>query len=120
MQSKVGYVTPEQSIAEALEVMFKNRYHDVLVEKNGVFVGVVTWNELMKVDAQQRDSLRVEQMPLKQISIYQDESILEAHKITIREKIDLIPVVLRENPSKVVGALTSEAIANAYEQARNR
>jgi len=64
--------------------------------------------------------MRVEQMPLKKISVYSDESILEANKISIREKIDLIPVVARENPAKVVGTLTSEAIANAYEQVRNR
>ena len=36
MQSEVGRVDPQQTITEALEVMFKNRYHDVLVEKDGV------------------------------------------------------------------------------------
>ncbi len=120
MQLEVGYVNPQQSLSEALEVMFKNRYHDVLVEKDGVYEGVVTWNELMKVEPQQRDAMRVMQMPLKKISVFSDESILEANKIITREKIDLIPVVARENPTKVVGTLTSEAIANAYEQARNR
>jgi Zn-dependent protease/predicted transcriptional regulator len=120
MQQEVGWVTPQQTLTEALEVMFKNRYHDMLVQKEGVFEGVVTWSELMKVEVSQRDSLRVEQMPLKKIFVFIDESILEANKIIIREKIDLIPVVEKENPSKVVGTLTSEAIANAYEQARNR
>jgi predicted transcriptional regulator len=62
----------------------------------------------------------VEQMPLKNISIYDEESILEANKIMFREKIDLIPVIKKEAPLTVVGALTSEAIANAYEQAKNR
>ena len=49
MQSEIGSVNPQQSLSEALEVMFKNRYHDALVEKEGVFQGVVTWDELMKV-----------------------------------------------------------------------
>lgn len=120
MQSEVGSVNPQQSLAEALEVMFKNRYHDVLVEKDGVFQGVVTWNELMKVKPEERSTLRVEQMPLKNISVYEDESILEVNKIMTREKVDLIPVVDRETPSKVVGVLTSEAIANAYEKSKNR
>jgi len=120
MQLEVGYVNPQQTLSEALEIMFKNRYHDVLVENENVFEGIITWNELMKIEAHQRDAIRVEQMPLKKISIYSDESILEANKIIIREKIDLIPVVARENPSKVVGTLTSEAIANAYEQVRTR
>ena len=100
--------------------MFKNRYHDVLVEKEGVFQGVVTWDELMKVKPEERSTLRVEQMPLKNISVYEDESILEANKLITREKIDLIPVVDRESPTKVVGVLTSEAIASAYEKSKNR
>jgi Zn-dependent protease/CBS domain-containing protein len=120
MQSEVGSVNPQQSITEALEMMFKNRYHDALVEKDGVYQGVVTWNELMKVKPEERSALRVEQMPLKNISVYEDESILEANKIITREKIDLIPVVDRETPTKVVGVLTSEAIANAYEKSKSQ
>ena len=120
MQPEFGSVSPQQSIAEALEVMFQNRYHDVLLEKDGVFKGVVTWTELMKVNPLQRSSLRVEQMPLRLISVFVDESILEANKIMTREKVDLIPVVDREAPFKVVGVLTAEALSNAYEKARNR
>jgi hypothetical protein len=35
-----------------------------------------------------------------------------------REKIDLIPVVERETPTKVVGVVTSEGVAYAYEKAK--
>jgi Zn-dependent protease/CBS domain-containing protein len=120
MQSEVGAVHPDQTITEALEVMFKARYHDALVERDGVFQGVVIWNEIIKVTPEQRNTLRVEQMPLKNISTYPDEAVLEAYKLMTKEKIDLLPVVERETPTKVVGVLTSEAIANAYEKARNR
>jgi Zn-dependent protease/CBS domain-containing protein len=120
MQSEIGSVNPQQSLSEALEVMFKNRYHDALVEKEGTFQGVITWEELMKVTPEQRSVLSVEKMPLKQISVHQDESILEANKIMIKEKMDLVPVVTKEEPLKVVGVLTNQAIANAYEKARNR
>ena len=120
MQSEIGSVNPQQSLTEALEVMFKNRYHDVLVEKDGVFQGVVTWNELMKIKPEERNTLMVEQMPLRDISVHEDESILEANKIMIRERIDLIPVVDKENPTKIVGVLTSEAVSNAYEKSKNR
>jgi Zn-dependent protease/CBS domain-containing protein len=119
MQSEVGSVNPQQNLAEALEVMFKNRYHDALVEKDGVFQGVVTWDELIKIKPEERGTLRVEQMPLRNISVYEDESILEANKIITQEKIDLIPVVERETPTKVVGVLTSEAIASAYEKSKS-
>ena len=120
MQSEIGSVNPQQTLAEALEMMFKSRYHDALVEKEGVFQGVVTWNELIKVKPEERSALRVEQMPMKYISVYDDESILEANKIMTREKIDLIPVVNKQTPSKIVGVLTSEAIANSYEKSKNK
>ena len=120
MQSEIGSVNPQQSLTEVLEMMFKNRYHDALVEKEGVFQGIVTWNELMKVKPEERSALRVEQMPLKNISVYEDESILEANKIITKEKIDLIPVVDKQNPTKIVGVVTSEAIANAYEKSKSK
>jgi Zn-dependent protease/predicted transcriptional regulator len=120
MQSEIGSVSPQQSLTEALEVMFKNRYHDALVEKDGVLQGIVSWNELMKVKPDERSVLRVEQMPLKSIFVFEDESILEANKIIISEKIDLIPVVDKETRTKIVGVLTSEAIASAYEKSKNR
>jgi Zn-dependent protease/CBS domain-containing protein len=120
MRSEIGSVNPQQSITEVLERMFNNRYHDALVEKEGVFQGIITWNELIKVKPEERSTLRVEQMPLKNISVHEDESILEANKIMIKEKIDLIPVVDKQTPSKIVGVITSEAIANAYEKSKGK
>ena len=81
MQSEIGSVNPQQSITEALEVMFKNRYHDALVEKDGVFQGVVTWDELMKVKAEERSTLRVEQMPLKKIQSLRMSQFLKRTKL---------------------------------------
>jgi Zn-dependent protease/CBS domain-containing protein len=119
MQSEVGSVRPDQTIAEALEIMFKARYHDALVERESIFLGIVTWNEIIKVPQNQRINLRVEQMPLKNISTVPDQAIFEAYKFMTREKIDLLPVVDKQNPTKVVGVLTSEAVAAAFEKARN-
>jgi Zn-dependent protease/CBS domain-containing protein len=120
MRSEIGSVNPQQSLTEVLESMFNNRYHDALVEKEGVFQGIITWNELIKVKPEERCTLRVEQMALKNISVQEDESILEANKIMIKEKIDLIPVVDKQTPSKIVGVITSEAIANAYEKSKSK
>ena len=119
MQSEFGTVRPDQTLAEAFEVMFKARYHDALVEQDGVFQGVVIWDEIIKVKPEQRSNIKIQEMPLKNISINPDEAVLEAHKIMIKEKIDLLPVVNKEAPTKVIGVLTSEAIANAYQKAKN-
>jgi CBS domain-containing protein len=120
MREDFGVVNPQQAIAEALEVMFKNRSHDALVEKDGVFQGVVAWSELIKVSVEQRGSLRIEQMPLKRIFVFADDAILEANKVMARERVDLLPVVDKANSSKVVGVVTSECITDLYEEAKNR
>lgn len=120
MRTDIGTVSPQQSIEETLEVMFKNRYHDALVEKDGVFLGVVTWNELMKIDPQQRVNMTVEQMPLKKMFINPDYPVLEANKIMNREKINSIPVTAKTAPTKLVGVITSECISSLYEEAKNR
>jgi len=119
MQSEVVSVRPDQTIAEALEIMFKARYHDALVEKEDVFQGILTWSEIIKVPQNQRINLRVEQMPLKSISTDPDQAIFEAYKLMTRQKIDLLPVLDKQIPTKVLGVLTSEAVAAAFEKARN-
>lgn len=118
MHSEAAIAKPETTLAEALEIMFKARYHDILVEKDGVLQGIVTWNEVVKVRPEQRNQLHVEQLPVRNLSVFQDESILEAYKVMRKEKIDLVPVVAREEPSKVVGVLTSESVAYAIEKAK--
>jgi Zn-dependent protease len=118
MQSEVSAVQPETTLADAVEVMFKARYHDALVETDGIFQGIVVWDDIMKVKPEQRSSLLIGQMPLKCFSVWQDDSVLEAYRIMTQERIDLLPVVDKEAPTKVVGVVTSECIARAYEKAK--
>jgi len=119
MYPEAAVVKPEATLADALEVMFKARYHDILVEKDGSFQGIVTWAEIMKVKPEQRSEFKVEQIPTKQVSIFSDESILEAYKIMSREKIDIVPVVDRAEPAKVVGVVTGESVSYAIEKAKS-
>ncbi|MGO8807664.1 MAG: site-2 protease family protein [Candidatus Bathyarchaeia archaeon] len=119
MQSEIGSVRPDQTLADAFEVMFQSRYHDALVEKDGVFQGVATWTEIIKIPKEKRGDIKVEQMPLTNISTFPDEAVFEAYKLMTKEKIDLMPVVDKAAPTKVVGVLTSEAVANAYEKAKS-
>jgi Zn-dependent protease/CBS domain-containing protein len=119
MNPEIAAVAPDATLTETVEILFKARYHDALVEKNGELQGLVTWNDIMKIKPTQRNTMKVEQLPKKQVSAFQDESILEAYKIMTREKIDLIPVVDREAPTKVIGVVTSEAVNSAYEKAKN-
>jgi len=117
--SEIGSVRPENTLAEAMEVMFKSRYHDAIVEKDGLYLGLVVWDELVKVKPEQRNLLTIGQMPLKKVSVFQDDAVLEAQKVMSAQKIAVMPVVSRENPDKVVCVLTAEGVAAAYEKAKN-
>lgn len=118
MQSEVVSVRPENTLTEAIELMFKARYHDILIEKDGALQGIVTWSELIKVKPEQRSELKIAQMPMKQLHVFEDESILEASNLMNREKIDLLPVVDKQEPTKVIGVLTGESIMQANEIAK--
>lgn len=119
MNSEKGVAAPKTTVAEAVETMLQSRYHDVLVENEGVFIGVVTWEDIMKIKPGQRAAQIIGELPIKRVSISSDESVLEANKKMAREKIDLLPVIDKENPDKVVGVVTNESIANAIEKAKN-
>ena len=117
--AEIATVTPESSLTQALDIMFKARYHDAIVEKNGVFLGVVVWDDLVKIKPGERNQLKIEQMPIRKIAVFPDESVLEAQKIMTRERIDVMPVVDRQNQSKIVCVLTTEGLAASYEKAKN-
>jgi len=117
--SEIGFVQPQATLAQAREIMFKSRYHDALVEKDGLYQGLVVWDEIIKVKPEEQSQTRIEQMPLRKISVFKDESVLEAQKIMMAQKIDVVPVVDRSDPSKVVCVLTSEGMSAAIEKAKN-
>lgn len=114
MHPRVASVKPETTLKEALEIMFKARYHDIPIEKDGSYLGIATWKEIMKIKPEQRTEIRVEQLPKKAVLVFLDEPVLEAYKIMSREKIDLVPVIDRETPTKVVGVVATEFTHTAY------
>ncbi len=119
MCSAVVTVTPETPVNEALENMFKARYHDSIVEKDGNFEGIAKWEELSKTAPEQRSQLKISQIPLKKVSVFPGDAALEAQKLMEREKISVLPVVDPKEPTKIVCVLTTEGINRAYEKAKN-
>ncbi len=109
---------PEATLAEAVDVMFRARYHDILIQSEGSLKGVVCWDDIMKVKPEMRNTVTVGQLPVRRVTIFPDESILDAYKIMMREKLDLIPVVDKDNVDRIIGVVTSEAVASAYGKAK--
>jgi len=117
--SEVATVTSETTLDEVMEVLFKARYHDAVVVKDGVLQGVVAWNDLVKVEPEQRSQIKVGQLPIKKFYVYPDESVLEAQKIMTRERITVLPVVDRSDPTKLRCVMTVEGISASLDVAKN-
>jgi Zn-dependent protease len=117
--AEIGSVTPETTLAEAMETLFRSRYHDAIVEKDGAYKGLVVWSELSKVKPEQRSQMRIAQLPLEKVLVFSDESVLEAQKIMMRKHLSVIPVVDRKAPDKVTCVLTTEGISASLDRAKN-
>jgi Zn-dependent protease/CBS domain-containing protein len=118
MSTETATVSPDTTLEEAIETMFKARYHDALVEQGNEFIGIVTWDEIIKIKKEDRKTLRIENLPLIHAAVLSDDPVLEAHKTMLKQKIDLVPVIEKENPRKIVGVLTSEGVSRAYQKAK--
>jgi Zn-dependent protease/predicted transcriptional regulator len=110
--------TPTTSLSDAVELMLTSRYHDILVESDGKFLGIIEWADIMKIKPENRNSVQIQDLPLKKFFIYDDESVLEANKLMAREKIDLLPVVEKFDEYKIVGVITNESMSTAIERAK--
>jgi Zn-dependent protease/predicted transcriptional regulator len=116
--AEIGSVKPQNTIAEAMEVMSQSRRHEAIVETDGIYEGLVVWADLAKVKPEQRNMMTIEQAPFKKVSIQRNESVLEAQKIMTKEKLEILPVVDAETPEKVVCVLTSEGLSAAYNRVK--
>jgi Zn-dependent protease/CBS domain-containing protein len=112
-------VKPDTTVAQALDVMLNSKYHDVIVQTDENLSGIVPGQEMTSIKTEQRATTFIQTLPMKRVTAYPDESVLEAYKRMMREKIDLLPIVDKNNPSKVIGVLTSEGVSAAYEKAKN-
>ena len=119
MCSEVATVKPDTTLDAVMETLFKARYHDAVVVEDGVLVGVVTWDNLVKVKPEQRSQFKVDQLPIKKLFAYQDESVLEAQKIMTKERLTVLPVVDRSDPTKLKCVLTVEGVSSALDKAKN-
>jgi Zn-dependent protease len=111
---------PQNTLAEAMETMSKSQNRVAIVESDGVYEGLIALADLTKITPEQRGLLTVGQMPLKKVFIFQNDSALDAQKLMIKERLDVLPVVDFEKPSRVVCVLTFEGLSTVYDIAKRQ
>ncbi|MFW9904441.1 MAG: site-2 protease family protein [Candidatus Thorarchaeota archaeon] len=112
-------IAPTIPINHAFEMMFHNRVHDLIVCQNGKLLGVLTWNEIVKLPPEDRSNAIVADLMAKTVSILPERSVFDAYKLMAKEKVQLIPVIDNNAPCNVMGVITSQSIAYGLAIAQN-
>jgi Zn-dependent protease/CBS domain-containing protein len=116
MFTDVVVVGPDDTIENAMETLFKARYHDAVVEQNDHYVGTICSSEIMKVPKEQRNARRVMDLVKSNVVSFPDESAWDALKKMRAYNLDIMPVAERLAQDKIIGVLTKDSFALAYEK----
>ncbi|HKJ83359.1 MAG TPA: chloride channel protein [Mariprofundaceae bacterium] len=88
-----------------------------VVDDEGLMIGIITFTDLqpwMLDPAMDHVALAIEVVNRKVRTIAEDGSLLEAIRILDREAFEQMPVVSRNNPRKVLGILSRNAVFSTY------
>ncbi|MFX0124980.1 MAG: CBS domain-containing protein [Candidatus Hodarchaeota archaeon] len=112
-------IAPTIPLNQALEMMFQARINELVVCQEGELVGVITWNDIVKIAPESRSNAIVADLMVKPLSILPDRSVFDAYKLMTKEKTRLIPVVDDNAPCTIMGVITSQSIAYGLAIAQN-
>ena len=108
MTKDVMTVSPETTIEEVLNIMMRHHHMGYpIVDEDKNLVGIVTFEDIMKVAPQDRGRTKVGDVAEKKLfTVYPDETALDAYEKMTEHGIGRILVVDRENPRKLLGIIT--------------
>ncbi|MHA2248154.1 MAG: site-2 protease family protein [Candidatus Hodarchaeales archaeon] len=104
-------VAPSTPLNVALEAMFRARISELIVCNEGNLLGVITWDDIIKLNPESRFNTVVADLMIKPLFILPDRSVIEAYKLMAKEKTRLIPVLDTNTPCSILGVITSQSIA---------
>src|SRR5438067_7635057 len=86
-----------------------------IVDAQGLLIGVVTRRDLL--DPERAPTLRVRDLVRRPASIvFEDSTLREAADHMVREGVGRLPVVSRDDPSRVIGMLTRSDLLSAHKR----
>ena len=115
MTSPVMTIHPETKVSQLLELMMEHHHMGYpVIDDYGNLVGIVTFEDLMNVPRELRDTTSISQISKKRlVTAYPDDSILSALEKMNEHEIGRILIVDPDNPKKLVGLLTRSDIFHA-------
>ena len=124
MTSNPYIISPDATIAEALEIMRKNNIRRLPVVKNGKLVGIVTEREMQEVTPSKATTLsvfelnyllsktKVSAVMTRDVITVSPDSLLEEAAVLMRDnRVGALPVI---QDDRVVGIITETNIFDAF------
>ncbi len=108
MTKKLQTISSDFSVNQLLDSMAKHHHTGYpVVDEKGDFVGIVTLDDITKVDKEKRNEVLIRDIVQKNpATIRPEEFALDAFKKMRVHDVDRIAVVDEANPKKIVGILT--------------
>jgi Zn-dependent protease/CBS domain-containing protein len=111
MSTEVFSIPPSTSVSELLEIMLKKKYMGYPIMKNGLLLGIVTFNDVQKISNSQHSSTKVEQIMSRNIiSISPEDDAATALKLMNRYNIGRLLV---KEGNILVGIITKTDLIKA-------
>jgi len=109
MTKSLKTVSPDLTVSQLLDLMAKYHYTGYpVVDENGDFMGVVTLQDVTKVEKEKRDEVRIRDIAHEDpVVCHPKEHALAAFRKMRTYEIGRIAVVDADNPKKIVGVLTT-------------
>jgi CIC family chloride channel protein len=118
LQRDYPKLASNSSIREALSLITRTGIRKIPVVEAGEIKGTVTFEDIMRISTDKWETVKVRDvMNRKLILAYPDESLYDALKIMIANKIDQLPVVESKDSRRIIGILTHFDILKAHDEA---
>jgi len=122
MQTNPPMIDSRKTVEEAVPLLLqKNTNFSLVMEEGNRLMGIVTREDIRKIDPQRwKETTLGEACSKKILSAYPDEKISDALRRMSLQDIGQLPVVDRDNPNRLLGVLRRTDILQAYDAALTR
>lgn len=115
MSDEVITVAPDNSIQLVLDLVHTYRHTGYPVVEDRKLAGIITFEDAEKVPVDERETITVREiMTEKLITTTPEETLEVAHRKLVEHKIGRLPVVSRDDTTKLLGILTHSDIIRMH------
>lgn len=117
IQLKISPLSPDSSVSDIIDESFAMRMNEVIYLDKQNQPRVVSLQDALKVPADKRKSSPVTDLPSEPaLKVSESDTIEFVTKMMFQQKVRIVAVSSRKDPSKIVGALTYDSILDYIEK----